>query len=77
MSRKKMDLNSWQMGKVFWFDEKSGEGMVVSDQGESLYVHYSAIQSDQKRKKLKANKNVKFVVFEDVSFKQIVKIQEL
>lgn len=75
MGAKKM--NDWQLGKVHWFDEKSGEGMVISESGETLYVHYSAIQSEKKRKNLKPKEKVKFIAFEDFNFKQIVKIREL
>ena len=67
----------WQMGKVSWFDPKSGEGMIKSEDGKLFYVHYSAIESDKKWKTLKEKKEVKFKLIEDESFSQVLKVKEL
>lgn len=67
----------WQLGKVSWFDQKSGEGMIMSEDGKLFYVHYSAIESEKKWKILKENKSVKFKVVEDESLSLITKVKEL
>ena len=67
----------WQMGKVSWFDPKSGEGMIKSEDGKLFYVHYSAIESEKKWKILKEKKDVKFKAIDDEFSKQVTKVKEL
>lgn len=77
MAKQKTAVSKWQMGTVHWFDEKSGEGMVKSEDGNSYYVHYSAIDSKQKWKSLKEKKRVQFQLIDDVTFTQILRVKEL
>jgi CspA family cold shock protein len=77
MARTKILNQQWQLGTVHWFDEKSGEGMIKSNDGQSYYVHYSAIESDKKWKSLKDKKKVKFQLIDDVTFAQVSRVKEI
>ena len=33
-------------GKVKWFSAKKGYGFIESEEGQDIFVHFSAIQSD-------------------------------
>ncbi len=66
----------WQSGKVDWFDESSGRGFVLGDDGNWYFVHYSAIKSNSKWKTLNKNSSVKFTLFEDAGYKRVDKVRE-
>lgn len=65
----------WQLGQVIWFDEFSGEGEIRSENGQDFFVHYSAIDSNQKWKTLKSRQQVKFQSTEDPKRKHIAKVR--
>jgi len=49
------------IGKVKWFNNKKGYGFLESDEGQDVFVHYSAIQSDG-FKTLKEGQEVEFEI---------------
>jgi len=60
-------MATWETGRVHWFDEKSGVGMISDEQDSALYfVHYSAIKSDKKFKVLKKGNTVKYQLYENL-----------
>lgn len=71
-------MSAWKAGEVQWFDENSGEGMIIDkEDGSSYYVHYSAIQSKTKFKKLEKGKEVKFKLYENLYMKQVDEVKEI
>ena len=66
-----------KQGKVHWFDNKTGEGMIKSDDGRLYYVHYSAIDSDKDYKTLGDGNKVVFELIEDVTFVQVSYVREV
>lgn len=71
-----MPAAEWIDGKVRWFDELKGEGLVRAATGESYFVHYSTIKSKKKRKTLQKNSPVKFRLLEDSHFTFVAEIKE-
>ncbi|MBI4547636.1 MAG: cold-shock protein [Ignavibacteriae bacterium] len=52
-------------GKVKWFDSKKGYGFIVPEEGSSdIFVHYTAIKSNDEFKTLKEGMSVTFDVAE-------------
>jgi CspA family cold shock protein len=49
-------------GKVKWFDAKKGWGFIRQDDGQEIFVHYSAIQQDGFRT-LDDGQEVEFEIF--------------
>ena len=77
MNKATSDSKAWLSGVVRRFDEKTGEGMVQDQTGTSYYVHYSAIQSQDDWKTLRAKKKVKFKLVKDTTFAQVSHIKEI
>lgn len=51
-------------GTVKWFDSAKGYGFLAQDDGEDVFVHYSAIQSSGYRE-LREGQRVQFDVVKD------------
>lgn len=53
------------IGKVKWFDSKKGFGFIVPQGGQGdIFVHYSAIKSNNEFKTLKEGMTVEYEVTE-------------
>jgi len=50
-----------ETGVVKWFNASKGFGFIVRDQGEDIFVHYSAIQGEGYRS-LEEGQRVEFTV---------------
>jgi CspA family cold shock protein len=54
-------MSAMSEGKVKWFNEKKGFGFIECDEGEDVFVHFSAIQ-DNGFKTLYEGQRVRFDV---------------
>jgi cold shock protein len=51
-------------GKVVWFNDSKGYGLIETDSGQTVFVHYSSIQAEGFRS-LKQGQAVEFDLYED------------
>jgi CspA family cold shock protein len=51
-------------GKVVWFNDSKGYGLIQTDSGQTVFVHYSSIQAEGFRS-LKQGQAVEFDLYED------------
>ena len=65
-------------GTVKWFDEKKGYGFIEREDGDDVFVHFSAIQ-DEGFKTLEDGEKVEFEIVEGdrgPQAAQVVKVEE-
>lgn len=60
------------VGQVIWFNDSKGFGLIETDSGKTVFVHFSAIQSGSgaisaatEFKSLNAGQKVEFDLYED------------
>ena len=51
-------------GHVIWFNDSKGFGLIESENGQTVFVHYSSIMSEGFRS-LKEGQKVEFDLYED------------
>jgi CspA family cold shock protein len=54
-------MSQREVGTVRWFSNKKGYGFIEREQGDDVFVHFSAIQMDGYRK-LKGGQRVEFTL---------------
>lgn len=52
------------MGQVIWFNDSKGYGLIETDAGHTVFVHYSSIQAEGFRS-LRQGQKVEFDLYED------------
>ena len=66
------EMADLRLGVVHWFDNSSGEGSIIDkESGAAYYVHYSAINSKEKFKKLERGQEVEFKLYQNLYMKQV------
>lgn len=61
-------------GKVRWFNNQRGYGFLISEDGKAFFVHYSDINSTEKRKKLTDGETVVFDVIDTEKGRQAINV---
>lgn len=54
-------MSDLETGRVKWFNDEKGFGFIERQQGEDVFVHYSAIQGTGRRS-LRENDQVRFSI---------------
>lgn len=65
-----------EKGTVKWFDSKKGFGFITMENGNDIFVHYSAIQSDG-FKNLEEGQSVEFEVVDGTKGRQAANVKAL
>ena len=64
-------------GKIKWFNNQKGYGLIVSDNGEDVFLHYTGIVSDMKYKTLSTDNKVTFDIVNGERDNQAVNVSVL
>lgn len=64
-------------GVVKWFNDEKGYGFISGEDGTDVFVHYSAIKEEGKRKNLNEGESVKYDVVDGPKGLQASNVQKL
>ena len=65
-----------KVGKIKWFNNEKGYGFIEGDNGEDIFVHYSAIKQDG-YKSLSENQIVEYELLETEKGLQAINVKEV
>jgi CspA family cold shock protein len=71
-----VEVSKMQRGRVKWFNEQKGYGFIQQENGEDVFVHYTAIE-DEGYKTLAENQEVEFEVVRGQKGLQATKVRKL
>ena len=66
-----------QQGTVKWFNDAKGYGFISRDEGEDVFVHYSAIEGGDGFRTLREGQRVEFDVEQGPKGLQAVRVKPL
>jgi CspA family cold shock protein len=64
-------------GVVKWFNDEKGFGFITGDDGSEVFVHYSAIKEEGKRKDLSEGQQVTYDTLDTPKGLQAVNVQKM
>ncbi len=65
-----------KVGKIKWFNNEKGYGFIEGDNGEDIFVHYSAIKQDG-YKSLSEGQMVEYELLETEKGLQAINVKEV
>jgi cold shock CspA family protein len=69
-------MSAWKAGKVHYWDPNKGQGMILdSENGDFIFVHWSAIQTKDEFKNLERNQKVKFQTYKNAYSEKVKKLK--
>lgn len=72
-----MEVDQMKQGTVKWFNDEKGFGFISVEGEDDVFVHYSAIKEEGKKKNLDQGQEVKFDVVDGPKGLQASNVQKL